>query len=162
MEPIPATPNRTTATTAGGYRLQLTLVDLIDLTLQTQHLRWNLPDDETALRSQLDDFDALVRAGSDTVAARLRELGVAPDGRIGTASLDLLFEPLPTGPLEAAAAVAAFTHRLTQFGDRLRESLDVVIGADPESAPVLEALDAEIVEWAASFGIPTEPETDSA
>ena len=162
MEPISTPPNRTTATTAGGYRLQLTLVDLIDLTLQTQHLRWNLLEDEAGLRSQLDDFDALARAGADTVAARLRELGVAPDGRIATASLDMLFEPVPTGPLEAPTAVEAFTHRLTQFGDRLRESLDVVAGTDPESGRVLQALDTEIVEWTASFGVPTGTETDPA
>lgn len=154
--------DRTAATEIGGYRLQLTLVDLIDLALQAQHLRWNVPDDRSDLRRQMDNFDALLRAASDNVAARLREIGVAPDGRIGTAFWDLLFEPLPAGPLEASAAVTAFIHRLTQFGDRLRESLDVVTGADPDSAGVLEALQTEIVTWTASFGFPTDPEPHPA
>src|SRR5665811_1362371 len=64
-------------TEVSGYRLQLTLVDLIDLALQIQHVRWNLFG-EPALRTRLDDFDGLVRAGADTVAGGLRELGVPP------------------------------------------------------------------------------------
>lgn len=147
-------PHGASATEIGGYRLQLTLVDLIDLTLQTQHLRWNLVDEER-LRAKLDDFDALVRAGSDTVARRLRELGVAPDGRIGTAYQDLLFEPLPLGPLDAGTAVSAFSHRLTQFGYRVGETLQILeeSEADPESARILNALNEEIAGWAQEFTI---------
>jgi DNA-binding ferritin-like protein len=147
-------PHGASATEIGGYRLQLTLVDLIDLTLQTQHLRWNLVDEET-LRTKLDDFDALVRAGSDTVARRLRELGVAPDGRIGTAYQDLLFEPLPLGPLDGGTAVSAFSHRLTQFGYRVGETLQILeeSDADQESARILNALNEEIAVWAQEFTI---------
>jgi starvation-inducible DNA-binding protein len=133
-------------TEVGGYRLQLTLVDLIDLTLQTQHVRWNLVDEES-LRMQLNDFDALVRAGSDAVAGRLRELGVPPDGRIGTAYQDLLFEPLPPGPLDASRALTAFSHRLTQFGSRMSESMQILERSDPESHGVLLALHGEITQW---------------
>lgn len=136
----------------GGYRMQLTLIDLIDLTLQIQHLRWNLGEEE-ALRIQLDDFDALARAASDTVAERLRQLGVAPDGRIGTAYLDQLFEPLPPGPLDAKTAVTAFSHRLSQFGDRIRESLETLEEADPDSAQILHILTAEISQWAEQFNM---------
>jgi starvation-inducible DNA-binding protein len=142
--------DRASVTEMAGYRLQLTLVDLIDLTLQAQHVRWNLTGADD-LRSKLDAFDALSRAGADAVADRLRRLGVAPDGRIGTAYQDLLFEPLPDGPLEAGSAVAAFTHRLTQFGSRLVESLDILEPVDPESARILAALNQEIADWAEGF-----------
>ena len=147
-------PEEASTTEIGGYRLQLTLVDLIDLTLQIQHLRWNLVDEET-LRAKLDDFDALVRAGSDTVAGRLRELGVAPDGRISTAYQDLLFEPLPLGPLDAGSAVSAFSHRLTQFGYRVGETLQILEESDPdpESARIVEALNEEVAEWAEEFTV---------
>ena len=134
----------------GGYRLQLTLVDLVDLTLQIQHLRWNLIDEES-LRSQLDDFDALVRASSDTVATRLRELGLAPDGRISTAYLDQLFVPLPPGPIDAETAVTAFTHRLSQLGSRIRESMQVLERHDPESEQTLRVINAEISQWTERF-----------
>lgn len=134
----------------GGYRMQLTLIDLVDLTLQVQHLRWNLVEEE-ALRTQLDDFDALVRAGSDTVAERLRELGVAPDGRIAAAYLDQLFEPLPAGPIDAKSAVTALSHRLSQLGGRIRESLESLGEADPDSAQILQTLTAEISQWIERF-----------
>ena len=104
-------------------------------------------------RIQLDDFDALARAASDTVAERLRQLGVAPDGRIGTAYLDQLFEPLPPGPLDAKTAVTAFSHRLSQFGDRIRESLETLEEADPDSAQILHILTAEISQWAEQFNM---------
>ena len=87
---------------------------------------------------------------------------MAPDGRIATAALDLLFEPLPAGPLESPVAIAAFTHRLTQFGERLRESLAVLSGVDPESARILEALDTEIRDWTASLQAPTDKEPNLA
>lgn len=134
----------------GGYRLQLTLIDLVDLTLQIQHLRWNLLDEES-LRNQLDDFDALVRASSDTVADRLRELGVAPDGRISTAYMDQLFAPLPPGPLDAKTAITAFTHRLSQLGHRIRESMQILEGSDPKSEQTLRAINTEISQWTERF-----------
>lgn len=146
-----ADPRPEEATTEiSGYRLQMTLVDLIDLALQIQHVRWNLIG-EPELRAQLDDFDALVRAGADSVAARLRELGIAPDGRIGTAYLDLLFEPLPEGPLDPESAVLAFTHRLSQFGGRITESLEIIGSTDPDSGSILEALNVEILRWTETF-----------
>lgn len=143
---------RAATTEISGYRLQTTLVDLIDLALQIQHVRWNLRNEEE-LRARLDDFDALVRAGADAVAGRLRELGVAPDGRIGTAYQDLLFEPLPVGPLDRESAVVAFTHRLSQFGGRLVQSLEIIGSADPDSSSILEALNTEIMHWTESFGV---------
>ena len=132
--------------TAVGYRLQLTLVDLIDLTLQTQHLRWNLVGHD-ALRSQLDDFDALVRAGADEVAARMRSIGIAPDGRVSTAYQDLLFDPLPSGPIDPPQAIGTFTRRLAQFGARIRESQDVLGQIDSASAAILTSISEEISNW---------------
>jgi len=131
-----------------GYRLQSTLADLADLTLQIQHLRWNLDDDDLALRSKLDDFDALVRASADAVASGLRALGVAPDGRVGTIYRDLLFDPLPPGPFSGPGAVGALARRLTQFGSRIRESIDVLTEADDESSRLLEAISVEFFAWA--------------
>ena len=131
-----------------GYRLQSTLADLADLTLQIQHLRWNLNDDDHALRSKLDDFDALVRASADTVAAGLRALGVAPDGRVGTIFQDLLFDPLPPGPFSGPGAIGALARRLTQFGSRIRESIDVLAEADEESGRLLQAVSVEFFAWA--------------
>lgn len=142
--------DRSSATTIAGYRLQMTLVDLVDLTMQAQHVRWNVENDES-VRAALDDFDALARAAADTVAARLRMLGIAPDGRVGTAYQDLLFEPLQGGPIAAGEAVATFGRRLTQFGARLADSIMIVGRADQTTADLLEVIQAEVATWTESF-----------
>jgi starvation-inducible DNA-binding protein len=129
-----------------GYRLQMTLIDLIDLTLQLQHLRWNLFD-EPELRDQLDDLDALVREGSDEVARRLWELGVAPDGTIGAVYQDLLFEPLASGPFNAQSATTAFVPRLSQMDQRLRGSIAVITDLDPKSAGLLLTIADDLAAW---------------
>jgi len=129
-----------------GYRLQMTLIDLIDLALQIQHLRWNLFD-EPELRSQLDELDELVRAGSDAVARRLRQLGIAPDGTVAAVYQDLLFEPLPSGPFSAQSATEAFAPRLDQMDHRLRGSITIIDELDPESAVILETIADEVSAW---------------
>ena len=129
-----------------GYRLQMSLIDLIDLALQIQHLRWNLFD-EPELRSQLDDLDALVRAGSDSVAQRLRDLGIAPDGTVAAVYQDLLFEPLPSGPFNAGSATTVFAPRLDQMDNRLRSSITIIDTLDPESADVLETIVNQVSAW---------------
>ena len=131
---------------AAGYRLQLTLIDLADLAIQVQHVRWNLVGDP-AMRSQFDDFESLCRAGADAIAQRMRDIGVAPDGRVGTSYHDLLFDPLPVGPLDADAGIAALVHRVAQMGGRIRQSLEILEDADPDSAAVLRAVSDEIAAW---------------
>lgn len=135
----------------GGYRLQTALSDVTDLTLQIQHLRWNLPQNEDALRADLDDFDALVRAGADSIARRMRELGVPPDGRVNTIYHDLTYEPLAAGPFDAATAIRTFSRRLTQLVHRLAESLAVLSEPDAESHKVLQTLSEEIHRWSEDF-----------
>ena len=129
-----------------GYRLQMTLIDLIDLALQIQHLRWNLFD-EPELRSQLDDLNDLVRTGSDAVARRLTQLGVAPDGTVAAVYQDLLFEPLPSGPFSAQSATEAFAPRLDQMENRLRGSITIIDDLDPQSADVLRTIADEASAW---------------
>jgi DNA-binding ferritin-like protein len=131
---------------SGGYRLQMALIDLIDLTLQIQHLRWNLFD-EPELRDQLDSLDALVRTGSDAVARRLNQLGIAPDGTVAAVYQDLLFEPLPSGPFDVQRATKAFAPRLDQLDHRLRGSVTIIDTLDPESAALLETIANEVSAW---------------
>ena len=75
-------------------------------------------------------------------------MGVAPDGRVGTVYQDLLFDPLPPGPFSGPGAIGALARRLTQFGSRIRESIDVLADADEESSRLLEAISVEFFAWA--------------
>ncbi len=138
---------------AGVHGLQRVLGDLVDLTLQIQHVRWNIDDDAETLREQLDDFDALVRAGCDAIAARMRNLGVTPDGRINTVYQDLTYEPLDPGPYDKSTALKAFTSRLARMAKRMRQAIDTADDTDPESAVVLRSLSDELLTWTNSFEV---------
>lgn len=135
----------------GGYRLQALLVDLVDLTLQLQHVRWNLPIEAQDLRVQFDDLDALTRASADTVAQRMREIGVAPDGRINTLYHDLLFDRMSSGPFEPKSAVHLLSTHLAQLAGRLRESAEVLQEPDPASYKVVTAVSDELLAWSVRF-----------
>lgn len=150
-KPLTHTDDNAAAVEIGGYRVQMVLTDLVALTLQVQHIRWNLTKEDDDLRAQFEDFDALARAGSDTLAARLRELGVSPDGRVNTAYHDLLFEPLPAEPFTGTDAVRAFSRRLAQLAVRLREGIEILEPTDPESHETLRVLSDEVVHWTNTF-----------
>ncbi len=141
------------AAAGDGHGLQRVLGDLVDLTLQIQHLRWNVDDDAETLREQLDDFDALVRAGCDAIAARMRTLGVAPDGRLNTVYQDLNYEPLGPGPYDKPTAIKAFTSRLARMAKRMHQVIDAADDTDPESAVVLRSLSDELLTWTNSFEV---------
>ena len=65
--------------------LQRVLVDLIELHLQGKQAHWNVVGTNFRdLHLQLDELVDLARAGSDTIAERLRALGAVPDGRSDT------------------------------------------------------------------------------
>jgi starvation-inducible DNA-binding protein len=140
-------------TDGGAHGLQRVLGDLVDLTLQIQHVRWNVDDGAETLRGQLDDFDALVRAGCDAIAARLRALGVSPDGRISTVYQDMTYKPLDRGLYDKLTAIRAFTSRLARMAKRMRQAIDAADDTDPESAVVLRSLSDELLTWTNSFEV---------
>ena len=84
----------------------------------------------------------------------MRAIRIAPDGRIGTAYHDLLFDPLPAGPIDPAPAVGAFTRRLAQFGARIHESRELLQQWDRQAADLLMSIAEEITNWAEEFTWP--------
>ena len=100
---------------------------------------------------QLDDLDALTRASADTVAQRMREIGVAPDGRINTLYHDLLFDRMSSGPFELKSAVHLLSTHLAQLAGRLRESAEVLQEPDPASYKVVTAVSDELLAWSVRF-----------
>jgi DNA-binding ferritin-like protein len=148
-EQRPATSHRH----SGAYHLQEVLTNLVGLTLHLQHVRWNLAANESGLRRQFDDFDALTRAGADEIAARLRQLGIAPDGRTELIVNSVSYPSLSTGPMDAQAAVSAFTTRLAQLASHIRESVSEIEVSDSTSAEVLRALSEELLNWTTEFEV---------
>ena len=140
--------------TANDESLGKVLAKLVDLTLQVQHIRWNLPDDEALLRQQLDDFDALVRAGADEIALHMRQTGLTPDGRVEALQTDPGFPPLATGPFRPTEAVKEFIKRLATLAAEIRDTVAVVEQSDPDSALVLRSFSEELLTWTDTFKIP--------
>src|SRR6202012_284897 len=66
-------------------KLQLILVDLIELHLQGKQAHWNvIGANFRDLHLQLDELVDFAREASDTIAERMRALDAVPDGRSDT------------------------------------------------------------------------------
>ena len=64
-----------------AYRLQHSLVELIDLDLQARQAHWNVVGPNVrSLRDQFDEISVLARLQADALAERLAALQVSPDG----------------------------------------------------------------------------------
>src|SRR5256714_15344727 len=95
-----------------GHELQATLVELVDLSLIGKQLHWNVFGRPfKPLHEHLDELVDSWRSLSDTVAERAVALGVAADGRAGTASAGSGIEPGEPGPPGTDAALHALVPR---------------------------------------------------
>ena len=102
--------------------LQATLVELIDLSLQAKQAHWNVVGPAfKPVHEFLDELTGEYRDWYDMVAERLTAIGVAPDGRTATVSATTPLAPLPIGPIEDRAALAAVEERVTLVAAHLRE-----------------------------------------
>ena len=127
--------------------LQNVLVSLVDLALQGKQAHWNLYGQNfQSLHEKLDGIVETARASSDTVAERMNQLGVAPDGRRNTvAETSPLenyspdFEPVPR-------ALHLVADRLHTTDDALRSARKAVADPDPMTEDILIAISQEVEE----------------
>jgi len=118
--------------------LQATLVELIDLSLQTKQAHWNVVGPMFApVHAFLDALTDEYRDWYDTVAERLTALGVAPDGRSATVAGSTPLPPLPAGPIEDGAALAAFDERVTLVAANVRRRAEALADQDIATQDVL-------------------------
>ena len=116
---------QSTSASVAAVALQDTLVELIDLSLQTKQAHWNVVGPNfKPLHELLDEFTAEYRAWYDDVAERLAAIGVAPDGRTSTVSANTPLAQLPDGPLEDRALVALVEELVRTVTDRVRDRMD--------------------------------------
>ena len=125
--------------------LQKTLVSLIDLGLQGKQAHWNLYGANfRSLHELLDAIVETARTSSDTLAERMNQLGVAPDGRSGTvasstplAEYSSDFEPVPR-------ALRLVGDRLLTCDEVLRGARAAVADPDPLTEDLLIAVGQQI------------------
>jgi starvation-inducible DNA-binding protein len=130
--------------------LQAVLVDLIELTLQGKQAHWTVVGQNfRGLHLQLDELVEIARAGSDTIAERMRALGVIPDGRTITVSATTSLPAYPHGRQHTTAVVTLVLDSVTAAVATMRAMHDAVDTADPSTSDLLHLLilDLEKQAW---------------
>lgn len=134
---------------AAAEILQELVVDVTDLSLVGKQAHWNLRGRSFRdLHLQLDEMVDVAREGSDTLAERLLQLGVAADGRAETLYKSSHLDKFPEGRISddqatdlivgALETVSQVGHsRLGQLGELDPVSQDLVIA-------VLEGIEKQL------------------
>jgi len=119
-------------------RLQATLVDLIDLTLQAKQAHWNVTGESSrSVHEQLDEIVDTYREWADSIAERIAALGVNPDGRAATVVAGSTVAPIPVGYLDDADVVTMFIERLAATATSARSLMDDLSTLDAVSQDIL-------------------------
>jgi starvation-inducible DNA-binding protein len=121
-----------------AVRLQATLVDLIDLTLQAKQAHWNVTGENSrTVNEQLDEIVDTYREWADSIAERIAALGVNPDGRAATVAAGSTVVPMPLGYLDDADVVTMFVERLAATAAAARSLMDDLGHLDAVSQDIL-------------------------
>ena len=127
-----------------AFRLQQSLVELIDLAIHAKQAHWNVVGPNfRSLHAQFDELVDTARLGADAVAERLAALQVSPHGSIA-AVCDSPLDPFPEGWLEGPAAVKAILARIDHASNanslRIKEIGDI----DPVTETILLDIATEL------------------
>jgi starvation-inducible DNA-binding protein len=121
-----------------GVRLQATLVDLIDLTMQAKQAHWNVTGENfRSVHEQLDEIVDTYREWADSVAERIATLGVNPDGRAATVAAGSTVAPMTLGYLDDGGVVTMFIERLAATAAAARSLMDDLGSLDAVSQDIL-------------------------
>jgi starvation-inducible DNA-binding protein len=127
-----------TAREETGQLLQLTLVELIALSLIGKQLHWNIAGPGfRELHLHLDELVDEWHELSDTVAERAVAIGFPPDGRAPAVVEQSDLEPVEPGPTSVPDAIGELLARLGAVDERVRERTDQLSDLDLASQDVL-------------------------
>jgi len=142
-----------------GKQLQLTLVELIALSLAGKQLHWSIYGREfLAVHRHLDQLVDQWRELEDLVAERAAAIGLAPDGS-AAAVIELCdLRPLEPGFSEVESAVEHLHAQLSAVAARVRRRSRVVGALDVVSHDVLVDVVRRIEEqvWTMRAQLPDE------
>lgn len=121
--------------------LQQVLVDMIELHLQGKQAHWNVVGTNFRdLHLQLDELVDFARAGSDTIAERMRALHAPADGRTDVVAAGTTLPQFPPYEHNTADVVDLISTRIYAAVDTLRGVHDAVDAEDPTTADILHQL----------------------
>ena len=121
-----------------GHLLQLTLVELIALSLIGKQLHWNITGHGFRdLHLQLDELVDEWRELFDVVAERAVAVGYAVDGRAPAVVEQSELRPVDTGPVAVPTATREVVERLAEVDERVRDRAERLGEIDLASQDVL-------------------------
>jgi starvation-inducible DNA-binding protein len=121
-----------------GRALQLTLVELIALSLIGKQLHWNITGPGFRdVHLHLDELVDEWRELSDVVAERAVAIGVPPDGRAPAVVEQSELEPVASGLVPIAAAIGELARRIAEVDERVRTRCEQLSELDLASQDVL-------------------------
>ncbi len=128
-----------------GRLLQLTLVELIALSLMGKQLHWNIAGPGfRELHLHLDELVDEWRELSDEVAERAVALGFAPDGRAPAVVEQAELTPVSGGEITVPKAIRELTERLADVDERIRERCEQLGDLDLTSQDLLIGVTATL------------------
>jgi starvation-inducible DNA-binding protein len=121
-----------------GHLLQLTLVELIALSLIGKQLHWNIVGPGfRELHLHLDELVDEWRELSDVVAERAVAIGVPADGRAPAVVAQSELDPVEPGSTPVPEAIRELTSRLAEVDERVRVRCERLGELDLASQDVL-------------------------
>jgi starvation-inducible DNA-binding protein len=121
-----------------GRLLQLTLVELIALSLIGKQLHWNIAGPGFRdFHLQLDELVDEWRQLSDVVAERAVAIGYPPDGRAPAVIEQSELQPVDPGSTSVPNAIRELTHRVAEVDERMRARSERLGEIDLASQDVL-------------------------
>jgi starvation-inducible DNA-binding protein len=127
-----------TAREEAGHLLQLTLVELVALSLIGKQLHWNIAGPGFRdLHLHLDELVDEWRELSDVVAERAVAIGVPADGRAPTVVAQSELEPVEPGRIAVTDAVRQLKRRVAEVDERVRARSEQLGELDLTSQDVL-------------------------
>jgi starvation-inducible DNA-binding protein len=130
-------------------KMQLVLVDLLELQLQGKQAHWNVVGKnfrDTHL--VLDEIIDVARGFSDTIAERMRALHATPDGRSDTVAATTTLPEFPAGEISTTDTIDLLTERLEATVATIRQVHDPIDDEDPTSADLLHAIIESLEQYA--------------
>ena len=135
-----------------GEALQGALVDLVDLSLVSKQVHWNIVGPRfRSVHLQLDEVVATSRKHSDTVAERASAIAVTPDGRAETVAAQSVIGGVPSGWINDTDAVRILVEALSAVIARMRERVTATAEPDPVTQDVLIQVAADLEKHAWMF-----------
>ena len=151
--PVPTTPESPNAPLPDdiaeevGKQLQLTLVELIALSLAGKQLYWSAYGREFLwVRHHLDQVVDAWRQLEDVVAERAAAVGIPPDGSAAAVIELAAVRPVDLGFIEVGTAIEGLCTQLWEVAVRVRRRSELLSALDAVSRDVLVDVDRKLEE----------------